>query len=280
MFIESVLLSLLCTSLFLGSMIGCVSAYCVVKKQGMLGDIMSHASLPGITFAFLFTKSSSPLLLLLGGSISALLSGIFFLFVKKIAPLPKNGALALSLSWFFNMGIIGGAIVQRLLIEGQGIVKHVFFGNFVILAAENTHWYMILSFLLSIFFIVTIKYQKVMIFDEFFARTRIPYLYYFEIIFLCLTVIAIIIGLQAVGILLMGSLIITPGTVARMITSSYEKMVFLSIIVSIFAFLIGVFGVYYFSNIPSGPIIALFPIILCIGTHIFGILYSSITGKS
>ena len=261
--------NLILISLFLGMSIGCVSAYATVRRWSLIGDIISHSSLPGIVYMFLFSESQNHLILVLGGAISALISVLFSFYIKKKTHLPKDSPLALILSLFFSLGIIGIAIIQKKSIAGQSMINNFIYGNIITFASGNIYTYMYICIFILLFFFYTINLQKYVGFDNSFMQIYYKYTYLYEFIVLLISILTIVIGLQSVGILLMGALIIAPGSFAKLFTNSYLNIILLSMIVTFISFLFGVgIGIYY-SSIPTGPIIALIPVSLCILVYIF-----------
>ena len=74
----------------LGIVSGVLGSFAVLRRQGLLGDTLAHAALPGICVAYLLTGSKSPLVLFLGAAISGWVATLVLLRIvrelKKIAP--------------------------------------------------------------------------------------------------------------------------------------------------------------------------------------------------
>ena len=264
MFIYAFIPNLILISIFLGAALGCVSSYAVVRKWSFIGDIISHSALPGVVYMFLATQTQNYILLIIGGGVSALLSSLISFYIQKNTLLPRDSGFAIILSWFFSLGIIGMTIIQKISISGQSMINNFIYGNIVTFASGKILFYIIFSILFLIIFFALLNIQKSVAFDIVYTQIRYKYMFLLETILLISSVFIIVIGLQVVGILLMGALIIAPGSFAKMICGSYLKMIFCSMILTILSFLFGVSIGIYFSHIPSGPIIALIPVCSCI----------------
>lgn len=251
-------------SLFLGASLGCVSAYNVVRKQSLLGDIMSHASLPGIVYMFLLFHTKNISILLCGGVLSAIISSLMSFYLQKNNLFAKDTPFAIILSWFFSAGIIGMAIIQKKSIEGQSLINNFIFGNILTCANKDFLFYIPLLCIIFFLFVFTYRIQEVLGFDHEYALLRYSWIKYCDALLLFFSIVVIVIGLQAVGVLLMGSLIIAPGTIARLLTKSYGNMLLCSIIMTIVAFLSGIGMSLYYSSLPTGPLISLFLVVLCV----------------
>lgn len=264
MFISKLIISFLLISIFFGFSFGFVSAYSVVRRLSLLGDIMSHSALPGIVYMFFFSHTKNFIYLILGGGITSFLSTVLSFYLKKKTKMPKDSVYGLILSCFFSSGILGMALIQKKSIEGQSMINNYIFGNFVtFVSGDLSTYYFILTVVIILFFL-TLKIQKALSFDNLYSISVYKNSKFFEFILLIATIFTILVGLQAIGILLMAALIIAPGAAARLISKSYNEVVFYSILIAIFSFLNGTFFSFYFPNLPTGPVIAIFPIMICI----------------
>jgi manganese/zinc/iron transport system permease protein len=264
MLIYSLIPNLIILSIAIGFPIGFLSSYLVVKRWSLLGDIISHASLPGITYSFLFYKSSNTFYLLMGGVFSSIISVALSFILQKYKNLPKDSPFGLVLSLFFTFGMIGIAILQKTNIEGQNIINSFIFGNILTFSLKDIYWKLIMCFVISILFLISIKIQKIITFDPSFSSLRYKYSELWDCILLVSGIAIICLSLQIVGILLIGTLIISPGVIAKVLTKSYRKMIFLSIFISIFSFISGVLISMRFTYLPTGPLIAIIPILIAI----------------
>ena len=94
----------------LGCAAGVVGVFTLLRKRALMGDAISHATLPGITLSFLlasvwgWNEKSLPLLLL-GATITGLLGVIAILAIRNLTKLKEDTALGVILSVFFGAGI-------------------------------------------------------------------------------------------------------------------------------------------------------------------------------
>lgn len=251
----------------LGISVGIISAYMTIKKWSLLGDIISHAALPGIVWMFLFTYSSSLLILIFGGFISALLSIILSFLLQKYGKFPKDSSFALLLSWFFSTGIIAFNIIQKKSIVGQSILNSFIFGNILMFNHNHIFYYLLYAIILFFIMYSTLKKQEFFSFDQVFSSIKYKYVLFWELLFLIISILTIIIALQTIGILLIGGLIILPGNIASLFSKSYQQLFWYSILFSIIIFLTGIMLTFIYSHLPTGPIC-----LLC-GSLIFFILF-------
>jgi manganese/zinc/iron transport system permease protein len=237
--------------------LGCVSAYSVVKKWSLIGDVISHAAFPGIIYMFFFTHNTHIALLFLGGLISSLISILLSFYIHNKKLIPKDSAFALVLSCFFSLGIIGLSLIQKKHISGQSILNNFMYGNLLTISTGQAFFYISISCIIGLFFIFTREIQKMIAFDKIYAQTKLDSIVQWETAFLVFSIASIVISLQAVGILLMSSLVIIPGTIARIMSTSYTQMMFVSILIAALSFLGGITMSMIQPSIPTGPLIVL-----------------------
>jgi manganese/zinc/iron transport system permease protein len=268
MIISLYFVSCIILSVCFGLIFGAISSYNVVKKTSLLGDIMSHAALPGIVYTFLFFQTKNIFFLMLGGTISACISSFIAFYIQKNFYIQKDAASGCLLSLFFSLGIIGTAIIQKKSLIGQSMINNFIFGNFLNFLSQSISFFIIFSICIFTIFFITIKIQETFSFDETFSRILYKNVTIWQFLFLFLTIISIVVGLQAVGILLMSSLVVAPGVTARMLTNSYKNMILISSFTIFLSFFLGIFITFYFQFIPTSPLISLISILFAL-TSVF-----------
>nr|WP_317170087.1 metal ABC transporter permease [Rhodocytophaga rosea] len=85
------------------SLLGC---YLILRKMAMVGDAISHAVLPGIVLAFLFTGSRDSVPMLLGAGILGVLCTFLIEFFHTKARLQTDASIGVTFTWLFALGVI------------------------------------------------------------------------------------------------------------------------------------------------------------------------------
>jgi manganese/zinc/iron transport system permease protein len=241
----------------LGMVSGALGSYAVLRKQALLGDAMSHAALPGIVIAFLLTRSKAPLVLMVGAAIAGWLGTLLVMNIVKASRIKHDSALGLVLSVFFGVGLMLLTYVQRLPDARQAGLDTFLFGQAAALLERDVVSMAILGGLALLVTALFWKEFKLLSFDaEFGASLGFP-VRLLDILLTTLLVIAIVIGLQAVGVVLMSAMIVAPAAAARQWTDRLGGMVVLS---AFFGMLAGVTGALISSLVPrlsTGPTIVL-----------------------
>lgn len=244
-------------SAVLGIVSGALGSYAVLRKQSLLGDAMSHAALPGIAIAFLLTGSKQSLVLILGAAISGWIGTLFIMSIVRSTRIKFDSALGLVLSVFFGFGLVLLTIIQKRPDATQAGLDKFLFGQAAALLERDVITMGVLGAIAILTMMVFWKEFKLLSFDSDFGTTLGFPMKILDVLLTTLIVLAIVLGLQTVGVVLMSAMIVAPAAAARQWTDRLGMMVLLS---SLFGALAGVVGALLSSSIqrlPTGPTIVL-----------------------
>lgn len=241
----------------LGIVSGALGAFAVLRKQSLLGDAISHAALPGIALAFLLTGSKAPLVLILGAVVAGWVGTLLVMGIVNASRVKNDSALGIVLSVFFGFGLVLLTFIQRLPNATQAGLDKFLFGQAATLLERDVITMAILGALALVTMLVFWKEFKLLSFDpEFGASLGFP-MRAIDVLMITLLVIAIVLGLQTVGVVLMSAMVVAPAAAARQWTDRLGVMVGLS---ALFGALAGVSGALISSmttRLPTGPTIVL-----------------------
>ncbi len=241
----------------LGTVSGALGTYAVLRRQSLLGDAISHAALPGIAIAFLLTGSKTPLILVLGAAIAGWLGTLLIMSVVRLTRIKYDSALGIVLSTFFGFGLVLHTLIQRTGNANQAGLDTFLFGQAATILERDVLTIGILGGVAIIVTFVFWKELKLLVFDEGFAASLGFSTRALDILLTSLLVIAIVLGLQAVGAVLMSAMLVAPAVAARQWTNRLSVMMLLA---GGFGALAGVGGTIISSSatrIPTGPTIVL-----------------------
>ena len=241
----------------LGAVSGSLGTYAVLRRQSLLGDAISHAALPGIAIAFLLTGSKAPLILVLGAAIAGWLGTLLIMSIVRLTRIKYDSALGIVLSTFFGFGLVLHTLIQRTGNANQAGLDTFLFGQAATILASDILTIGVLGGVAIVVTFVFWKELKLLVFDEGFAASLGFPLRALDILLTCLLVIAIVLGLQAVGAVLMSAMLVAPAVAARQWTNKLSVMMLLA---ACFGALAGVSGAIISSSasrIPTGPTIVL-----------------------
>ena len=241
----------------LGAVSGSLGTYAVLRRQSLLGDAISHAALPGIAIAFLLTGSKAPLILVLGAAIAGWLGTLLIMSVVRLTRIKYDSALGIVLSTFFGFGLVLHTLIQRTGNANQAGLDTFLFGQAATILTRDILTIGVLGGIAIVITFIFWKELKLLVFDEGFAASLGFPIRALDILLTSLLVIAIVLGLQAVGAVLMSAMLVAPAVAARQWTDKFSVMMFLA---ACFGALAGVSGTIISSTasrIPTGPTIVL-----------------------
>lgn len=252
--VDYTLLMVLIGSALLGATTGAVGVFAFLRKQSLLGDALSHASLPGIAIAFLITGSRNVFFLLVGGACSGVLGAGTVLYIMHATRIKKEAALGIVLSVFFGCGIMLLSAIQKYPNAQQSIINKFLYGNVSTLIKEDIIVISILSITILACLLLFFKQFQAINFDKSLSKLCGYPTVFYEVFLILLLVLAIIIGLQTVGVILMSALLIAPAAAARQWVYRLHSLICLSAFFGMFSCVVGTILSYYL-RMPTGPLI-------------------------
>ena len=241
----------------LGIVAGALGTFAVLRRQSLLGDAISHAALPGIVLAFLLTGSKSTLVLVLGAALAGWLGTLVVMLVVRHSRVPEDSALGIVLSVFFGAGLVLLTYVQKLPDASQAGLDRFLFGQAATMLERDVIVIAALGSLALLAVALFWKEFKLLSFDpEFGASLGVP-MRAIDILLTTFLVIAIVIGLQTVGVVLMSAMVIAPAAAARQWTNKLGMMVLLAAFFGAFAGVSGAVLSAATTHVPTGPTIVL-----------------------
>lgn len=250
-------ITVLSGALLLGVTAGTLGTFAVLRRQSLLGDALAHAALPGVVLAFIVTGSRSLGVLLTGALVSSLLGAWLLDRVVRRSRLKTDPSLGLVLSSFFAVGVVLLSYAQRQGGAGQAGLESFLFGQAAALLRADL-W---ITGGLATFALAAIltfwKEWKVTTFDPAFAASLGLPVTWLEAALTALVAVAVVLGLQLVGIVLMASMLIAPAVAARQWVRTLESM---TVLAATFGATAGVVGTYLSAQrdgLATGPLIVL-----------------------
>lgn len=244
-------------SAILGIVGGVLGSFAVLRRQGLLGDALAHTALPGIALAFLLTGSKSTLVLMAGAAIAGWIGTLIILSLVRETRLSEDSALGIVLTVFFGFGIVLLTYIQQHRGAEQAGLDKFLFGQAAALVQRNVVEMAIVGAIALAIVVVLYKEFKVLSFDpEFAASIGMP-TRWLDVLVTSLIVIAVVIGLQTVGVVLMAAMLIGPAAAARQWTNRLGIMLFLAAFFGAAAGVAGSMISVSASRIPTGPMVVL-----------------------
>lgn len=244
-------------TMLLGLSSGVIGSFAYLRKQSLMGDALSHAALPGVCIAFMLTGTKSIFFFLIGAIVSGVIATFMIGYITRNSRIKQDSALGIILTVFFGFGIVLLTQIQHSDSGNQSGLDKFLFGQAASMVQSDVYTMTVISIILVTLSILFFKEFKLLSFDPGFAKgIGLPILMLDQFIML-LIVTAVVVGIQAVGVVLMAALLITPAVAARYWTEKLHIMVVLS---GLFGALSGFAGTMISTmanNLPTGPLIVL-----------------------
>lgn len=241
----------------IGTTGGVLGSFAVLRRQSLLGDALTHCALPGIVGAYMLTGSKATPVLLLGAFISAFIGAVFMKYITRNSAIKEDGALGLVLSVFFGLGLVLLTYIQKLPDASQAGLETFLFGQAATIMMDDVVFMLGVSFFLLLSVGIFWKEFKLLSFDSEFGATAGFNMRTLDIFLTTLLVLAIVLGLQTVGVVLMSAMVVAPAAIARQWTDRFFVMVLLAAGFGALCSVCGAVISSSSSNLPTGPVIVI-----------------------
>ncbi|MEJ8547704.1 metal ABC transporter permease [Brevibacillus borstelensis] len=243
--------------ILLGISSGILGCFAFLRGRSLVGDALAHAALPGVCMIFLLTGSKSIGLFLIGAGVAGLLASYSIIAISRYSRIKEDTSLAIVLSVFFGIGIVLLTFIQHSASGNQSGLDKFLFGQAASLVKSDVVTIMIVASVLIGLTVLLFKEFTLLSFDPGFGRGLGFPMGWLDGLLMLMLLMSVVIGLQAVGVVLVAAMLIAPAVTARYWTDKLGKMVVLS---GVFGALSGVLGTLISTqqeNLPTGPTIVL-----------------------
>jgi manganese/zinc/iron transport system permease protein len=241
----------------LGATSGALGSFAVLRRQSLLGDAVSHAALPGIALAFLLTGSKIPVVVMAGAALAGWLATVAVRTVTQRSRVPFDSALGMTLAVFFGFGLVLLTHIQKQPNASQAGLESFLFGQAAALLRQDVLTMVALAAIAVGVLALLWKEFKLLAFDSGFGASLGLPMRRLDSLLTALLVVAIVIGLQTVGVVLMSAMIVAPGAAARQWTRRLESMVLLAAALGTACGVAGAVASSLVPRLPTGPTIVL-----------------------
>lgn len=255
-FDQTMLLILLGTNI-LAISTGIVGSFIVLQEKSLFGDTIAHATLPGIAAIFLFTGLKASWVLMFGGTISALAGAVAIQYISSNSSLKNDTALGIILATSFGVATVLLSHLQNIPNANQAGIAKYMLGNASTIIKSDLWAIICITGLIIICTIAVWKEFKIFLFDCNYAKTLNIDTRKISILMTTLTVLAIVVGLQTVGVILISSLLVAPAVAARQWTNKLHIMLPLSSALAMCSTTAGILLSGSISHLPTGPTIVI-----------------------
>lgn len=247
----------------LGAAAGLLGALAVLQGRGLVGDAVSHAALPGVAVAFLVTGAKDPGTLLVGAAIAGVIGAVAMVGIERTSRMRPDVAIGVVLSSFFSLGIVLLTHIADTGGGNQAGLDTYLFGQAAGMVESDVELMATIAVAAAVLLALGYRAVKTSVFDrEFAASVGLP-VRVLDIGVTALLVVAVVIGLQTVGAILMVAMLIVPAVVARQLTDRLSRLLPLAALVGA---AVGVTGALLSIDreVPTGPVIVIVGVLVAV----------------
>jgi manganese/zinc/iron transport system permease protein len=242
-----------------------------VQKKSLIGDMAAHAVLPGICLAFLLAGEKRTDFMLGGAFLSSGLSVFLMQKITTKSKIKEDTALAVILAFFFGAGVWLLSYVKNSGNAGQAGLETYLLGSAASIAKSDMYAALAISAFFAVFFLLGFRSIQVFCFDKEYARTSGMNTALWAWILNSLTIVAVCLGVQAIGVVLISSMLISPAAAAYFRTKRFSKLLIIAVLFGFVEVYLGAMISYLFSGIPTGPVI--------VAAGFLGVVLSFVLGR-
>ena len=246
-----------------------VGTFSFLDKKALLGDAISHAVLPGICLGFILAGEKDPRYIITGAFLSGALATFLTSWLKRNTKLSEDSIIACILSVFFGVGIVLLTALQKSGNPEIAGLNSFIFGNAIGISETDLMLYGGLSLTILLVLSLFLKEFRLMVFDPNFGRAIGFPMASIRFVFNVLMILAVVIGIQAIGVVLMAALLITPGAAARFWTNRLQPLLLLAAFFSIVSGILGTYISFVLPQMPTGPWVVVFLSLFALLSFIF-----------
>jgi ABC-type Mn2+/Zn2+ transport system permease subunit len=224
---------------------GVLSCYLVLRGWSLMGDAISHAVLPGIVLAY-----SIGLPLPVGAFASGLLCATGTGWIKRHTRVKEDTVMGVIFTGLFALGLVLFARTPSDL-----HLDHILFGNILGIDTSLLLQTGILALLILGVVLALRRTLMLATFDPTHATVIGINPRILDTLLLSLLALAIVAALQAVGIVLVIAMLVTPGATALLLTRRFDRMLSLAALVAVGSTLMGVYLSFHANASPSACIV-------------------------
>jgi len=253
-------------TMILGATAAMVGSFSFLRKRALVGDAIAHSILPGVCLSFLISGEKDPLWLIIGAIVSGWISLLMIDGISRTTKLKSDAAIGIVLSVFFGFGILLLTTIQHSGNAAQAGLDKFFFGKAASLTKDDIMIFSGIGLFLILIVLLLYKEFKLISFNPDYAKVIGLPVKFLEFSLSTITILAVAVGIQAVGVVLMAALLITPASGARFWSDRLGFMVIISSIFGAVSGFIGSYISYIAPSMPTGPWVVMALSILTIGS--------------
>lgn len=239
----------------LGMAAGISGTFAYLRKRALMGDALSHATLPGIAIAFLLVGGKSLGWLILGAACTGVLGVVSVIGIRRFSRIKEDAAIGIVLSVFFGVGMVLFSVIQQRSTGHEAGLRTFIYGKAASMIARDAWLIGGAAVVVIIGTVALFKEFRVICFDQSFAGSIGRSVVVLDLAMMSLVVLTTVVGLQAVGLIMIVALLIIPAGAARFWTDGLVRMTVLAALFGAVSGWIGSTISALWPRMPTGAVI-------------------------
>jgi len=222
-----------------------LSCWLVLIGWSLMGDAVSHAVLPGVALSYLFGAPFA-----IGALLFALIAVGAIGVVRNTTIVKEDAAIGVVFTTLFALGVV---LISKF--PSQIDLNHILFGNLLGVSQADMVQVFVLGGIALAVMIVKRRDFTLFAFDRTQARAVGINPTVISAVMLTLLALTTVVALQAVGVILVVAMLITPGASAYLLTHSFGRMLVLAPLISVGCALVGIYASFYLDVSSGGSVV-------------------------
>ncbi len=208
----------------LGLAAGLVGTFAYLRRRALMGDALSHATLPGVALAFLITGEKNLPFLLIGATVTGILGVLAVLAIRQSSRIREDAAIGIVLSVLFGAGMALMSVIQSTSNGNAAGLDQFIYGKAASMIRSDARMIGITALVVVVGTVLLFKEFRIVCFDQDFATSMGRNATVVDLFMMGFVVLTTVIGLQAVGLILIVAMLIIPAAAARFWTDDLKMM--------------------------------------------------------
>jgi ABC-type Mn2+/Zn2+ transport system permease subunit len=260
----------LVAAILVGIVCAVMGTFVVLKGLAFIGDAVSHAAFPGLVIAFMLG-----LPLYLGGAVASVGTALAIGFVSRRGRLRFDTTVGVLFAGTFALGILLFSTIKNYVADLLGYLL----GNVLGIGVGDLVQVAVLG---AVVLVTVIAIRKELLFATFdplgAAASGLPVVA-LEYLLLALLGVTIVVSIQAVGIVMVVAMLVTPAATAQLLVVRFERLMLLAAALATAAAISGLYLSFYL-NLASGASIVLIETVFFLAALLFGPRSGLMSGRS
>ncbi|MBX3093441.1 MAG: metal ABC transporter permease [Cryobacterium sp.] len=222
-----------------------LSCWLVQIGWSLMGDAVSHAVLPGVAVSYILGWPFAIGAFIFGAGAVALIGG-----VRATTKIKADAAIGVVFTSLFALGLV---IISKT--PSQTDLGHILFGNVLGVSDSDILQVVVIGAIAVALLLFKRRDLTLYAFDRGHADAIGINTKWLSVLLLGLLALTVVVALQAVGIILVVAMLITPGATAYLLTKRFDRMLWLAVLITAAASIVGLYASYYFDASTGGCVV-------------------------